>query len=89
MLVHMTFKDKSFFYRHHLISIASWAKLNPDYNILMYDDHDLHQYLTYDDTVLQVGMWVVVFVWVVLWFQYKFCVLCLQLTRWSCRLLAV
>eukprot|EP00877_Chromochloris_zofingiensis_P000526 jgi/Chrzof1/10474/UNPLg00402.t1 len=53
MLVHMTFKDKSFFYRHHLISIASWAKLNPDYNILMYDDHDLHQYLTYDDTVLQ------------------------------------
>ncbi|KIY98196.1 Initiation-specific alpha-1,6-mannosyltransferase [Monoraphidium neglectum] len=46
LLVHMTFKDKGTFARHHLLSLASWARSNPDYAILMYDDRDLQDYLT-------------------------------------------
>lgn len=45
MLIHMTFKDKGQFARHHLLSLASWAKENPDHAILMYDDADLRAYL--------------------------------------------
>ncbi|KAI8474887.1 MAG: hypothetical protein J3K34DRAFT_406116 [Monoraphidium minutum] len=45
LLVHMTFKDKSSFMRHHILSLASWARANPDYAILMYDDADLRDYL--------------------------------------------
>jgi len=41
----MTFKDKSSFQRHHVLSLASWARANPDYAILMYDDRDLEDYL--------------------------------------------
>jgi hypothetical protein len=48
----MTFKDKGTFARHHLLSLASWARSNPDYAILMYDDRDLQDYLT---AYLQVG----------------------------------
>lgn len=55
LLIHMTFKDKGAFARHHMLSLASWAKENPDHAILMYDDADLHAYLsTYDPTVLSV-----------------------------------
>lgn len=45
LLIHMTFKDKGQFARHHLLSLASWAKENPDHAILMYDDADLEAYL--------------------------------------------
>lgn len=45
LLIHMTFKDKGAFARHHMLSLASWAKENPDHAILMYDDADLHAYL--------------------------------------------
>jgi mannosyltransferase OCH1-like enzyme len=45
LLIHMTFKDKGQFARHHMLSLASWAKENPDHAILMYDDADLEAYL--------------------------------------------
>ena len=45
LLIHMTFKDKGQFARHHLLSLASWSKENPDHAILMYDDADLEAYL--------------------------------------------
>eukprot|EP00878_Enallax_costatus_P024228 GHUV01025837.1.p1 GENE.GHUV01025837.1~~GHUV01025837.1.p1 ORF type:complete len:299 (+),score=51.38 GHUV01025837.1:56-898(+) len=55
MLIHMTFKDKGQFARHHLLSLASWSKENPDHAILMYDDADLEAYLsTYDPSVLEI-----------------------------------
>lgn len=41
----MTFKDKSSFSRHHVLSLVSWARANPDYAIVMYDDKDLQDYL--------------------------------------------
>jgi mannosyltransferase OCH1-like enzyme len=53
LLVHMTFKDKGAFLRHHMLSLASWTKTNPDYMILMYDDNDLTNYMQYNTTVLQ------------------------------------
>lgn len=46
LLIHMTFKDKSEFMRHHVLSLASWARANPDYAIVMYDDRDLQDYLS-------------------------------------------
>eukprot|EP00775_Hariotina_reticulata_P002194 gene2194-2512_t len=45
LMIHMTFKDKGQFARHHILSLASWAKENPDHAILMYDDDDLQAYL--------------------------------------------
>jgi hypothetical protein len=45
LLIHMTFKDKGQFARHHMLALASWAKENPDHAILMYDDADLEAYL--------------------------------------------
>ena len=52
MLVHMTFKDKDAFQRHHVLSIASWARANPDYALLLYDDGDLSRYLSFDADTL-------------------------------------
>ncbi|KAF8060288.1 OCH1 [Scenedesmus sp. PABB004] len=49
LLIHMTFKDKGAFARHHLLSLASWARENPDHAILMYDDADLEAYLRAHD----------------------------------------
>lgn len=45
VMIHMTFKDKGQFARHHMLSLASWAKENPDHAILMYDDDDLMDYI--------------------------------------------
>jgi len=45
LLIHMTFKDKGRFSRHHMLAIASWARENPDHVILMYDDADLLAYM--------------------------------------------
>lgn len=45
LLIHMTFKDKGSFARHHMLSLASWARENPDHAILMYDDADLEAYI--------------------------------------------
>jgi hypothetical protein len=42
-------QDKNAFQRHQLISLASWAKLNPDYALLLYDDDDLRAYILSDD----------------------------------------
>jgi mannosyltransferase OCH1-like enzyme len=42
----MTFKDKSAFTRHNVLSLASWARANPDYAVVMYDDSDLRDYLS-------------------------------------------
>ena len=59
MLVHMTFKDKDAFQRHHVLSIASWARANPDYALLLYDDGDLSRYLSYDaETLALYNRWV-------------------------------
>ena len=45
LLIHMTFRDKGGFSRHHALSLASWARLNPGHAILLYDDADLRAYL--------------------------------------------
>jgi mannosyltransferase OCH1-like enzyme len=47
----MTFKDKDTFARHHMLSIVSWARANPDHLILMYDDDDLAAYLAHNATI--------------------------------------
>jgi hypothetical protein len=49
MLVHVTLKDKNALQRHQLLSLASWARQNPGYALLLYDDSDLRAYILSDD----------------------------------------
>ncbi|GBF90195.1 alpha-1,6-mannosyltransferase subunit [Raphidocelis subcapitata] len=48
LLIHMTLRDKASFSRHHVLSIASWSRANPDYALLMFDDSDLRSYLSHN-----------------------------------------
>jgi hypothetical protein len=40
-LVHFTVRDKNDMLPHQALSIATWARLNPGYSILLYDDADI------------------------------------------------
>jgi hypothetical protein len=41
LLVHITIKNKTAMLPHQAASVASWAKLNPGYVIVLYDDVDI------------------------------------------------
>ena len=44
-LVHFTVRDKSAVLPHQALAIATWAKLNPGYSILLFDDADIASFM--------------------------------------------
>ncbi|GBF96338.1 alpha-1,6-mannosyltransferase subunit [Raphidocelis subcapitata] len=44
-LVHFTVRDKDALLPHQALSIATWARLNPGYSILLYDDDDIAAFM--------------------------------------------
>jgi hypothetical protein len=45
-LVHFTVKDKNKLKPHQVVSMASWAKHNPGHSIMLFDDSDIHLFMT-------------------------------------------
>lgn len=45
-LIHFTVRDKNSLVPHQVISIASWAKFNPGYSIMLFDDADIRLFMT-------------------------------------------
>jgi hypothetical protein len=44
-LVHFTVREKNALLPHQALSIATWARLNPGYSILLYDDADIADFM--------------------------------------------
>jgi hypothetical protein len=44
-LLHFTVRDKDGMLPHQALSIATWARLNPGYSILLYDDDDIAAFM--------------------------------------------
>jgi hypothetical protein len=44
-LLHFTVRDKDAMLPHQALSIATWARLNPGYSILLYDDDDISAFM--------------------------------------------
>ncbi len=45
-LVHFTVKDKNRLAPHQVVSMASWARLNPGYSLMLFDDADIRSFMT-------------------------------------------
>jgi len=45
-LIHFTVREKNAMLPHQALSIASWARLNPAYSILLYDDADIADFMS-------------------------------------------
>eukprot|EP00878_Enallax_costatus_P003344 GHUV01003552.1.p1 GENE.GHUV01003552.1~~GHUV01003552.1.p1 ORF type:complete len:731 (+),score=251.47 GHUV01003552.1:314-2506(+) len=45
-LVHFTVKDKNDLAPHQVVSMASWAYYNPGHSLMLFDDLDIHQFMT-------------------------------------------
>eukprot|EP00775_Hariotina_reticulata_P014304 gene14304-31_t len=45
-LIHFTVRDKDRLQPHQVLSMASWAFHNPGYSLLLFDDADIHSFMT-------------------------------------------
>lgn len=45
-LVHFTVKDKNDLLPHQVVSMASWAYYNPGHSLMLFDDGDIHNFMT-------------------------------------------
>lgn len=45
-LVHFTVKDKNDLQPHQVVSMASWAYYNPGHSLMLFDDSDIHSFMT-------------------------------------------